>query len=105
MSQVGLLFHKYREHHIMYQADQLICVTEGICRQLETKYNVDHNRCVVIPNATDTSIFFPRNHVESAKEVGIELTRDDKEKLVVILDKIIEDYIKTQNNPAYNSGS
>ncbi len=59
MHPLGVRLYQVRERAVVQQADRIVCVTQGIREQLVARYAVPYDRCVVIPNATDTSAFIP----------------------------------------------
>lgn len=66
-----LLPHQLRERLLVTAADRIICVTPGIQRELETRYQVLPSRCVVIENAADTERFQPQSQPAAQAAVGL----------------------------------
>jgi glycosyltransferase involved in cell wall biosynthesis len=67
-----LRLRRIRELSIVRGATRVICVTEGIRDQLESRYQVPRERCTVVPNATDTEMFEPRNKIQCQQQVGLQ---------------------------------
>lgn len=53
-------------------ATKVICVTEGIKRALVKRFGVDEERCKVIPNGVNTSLFRPLDKIACRKKLGLE---------------------------------
>lgn len=71
MSNLGVSLYRLRERAVVRHANRVICVTEGIREQLIARYSVPADRCVVIPNATDTAEFTPSDKAACREAVGL----------------------------------
>ncbi len=71
MTEPVLRLYRYREMQVVRGAHKIICVTEGIRDQLVSRYGVHRNRCIVVPNATNTELFRPRSKSECQRQVGL----------------------------------
>lgn len=57
------------------RADRVLPVTEGLGRTLRLRYRLKEDRVAVIPNGTDTELFFPRQAVECRRALGLPAER------------------------------
>jgi glycosyltransferase involved in cell wall biosynthesis len=63
---------KLRERVLYYSATRIICVTDGIRRELSKEYGVGRERCRVVPNGVNTRLFKPSDKMACRKELGFE---------------------------------
>lgn len=53
-------------------SSKIVCVTEGIKREIAGRYGVSEDKLVVIPNGTNTELFRPLDKTECRRRLGIE---------------------------------
>ncbi|MFX1535014.1 MAG: glycosyltransferase family 4 protein, partial [Promethearchaeota archaeon] len=66
----GWIF-KLRERVLYFLATRIICVTEGIKRELVKNYGVKNETCKVIPNGANIDLFKPMDKIECRRKLGI----------------------------------
>ena len=64
-------FLQLRERFQYFFATRIICVTDGIKRELVRNYGVKEKRCKVIHNGVNIQLFRPLNKVTSRNKLGI----------------------------------
>lgn len=64
-------FLRIRERLLYFSATRIICVTEGIKKELVRNYGVQGEICRVISNGVNISLFKPLDKVACRKKVGI----------------------------------
>lgn len=69
--QARLLAFALRERLTIQGARQVICVTDGLRRQVIQRYGVHPDRCTVIENGTNTTVFQPLPRQECLAHVGL----------------------------------
>jgi len=62
---------KLRERMNYSLANRIICVTEGIKRELVKSYGVKNAICRVIPNGANTSLFKPMDKIVCRRRLGL----------------------------------
>jgi glycosyltransferase involved in cell wall biosynthesis len=63
---------KLRERTNYISTNRIICVTEGIKRELVKNYGVDGLECRVIPNGVNTGLFKPLKQMDQRRALGFE---------------------------------
>jgi glycosyltransferase involved in cell wall biosynthesis len=58
-----------RERMIYLSAKRIICVTEGIKRELIKNYGIENDRCKVISNGVNTNLFRPLDKIACRKKI------------------------------------
>lgn len=64
-------FLKVRERMNYFLANRIICVTEGIRRELVKNYGVKNAICRVIPNGANTNLFRPMDKIACRRRLGL----------------------------------
>jgi glycosyltransferase involved in cell wall biosynthesis len=67
---VGSIF-KMRERMIYFSATRVICITEGIKKELVKNYGVKSEICRVIPNGANTNLFKPMDKTACRSKLGL----------------------------------
>jgi glycosyltransferase involved in cell wall biosynthesis len=63
---------KLRERLIYFLSTRIICVTEGIKKELSRNYGVKKLICRVIPNGANTDLFRPMDKIACRRELGLD---------------------------------
>ena len=66
---------KLSERVNLHLSRMIICVTDGIKREIFNRYKISENKMVVIPNGVNPKIFRPLNKHDSRRKIGLS---DDK---------------------------
>ncbi len=64
-------FLRARERLNYLMANRVICVTEGIKRELAKNYGVKGKICEVVSNAANTDLFKPKDKISCRRELGL----------------------------------
>jgi glycosyltransferase involved in cell wall biosynthesis len=64
-------FLRLRERMNYFLANRIICVTEGIKRELVKNYGVKNVICKVIPNGANTTLFKPMDKIACRRKLGL----------------------------------
>jgi len=71
-SQVVIKMLRLAEEINFHLSDKIICVTEGIKREIARRYRVKKHKMVVIPNGANTELFRPLDKKDCRRKLGLE---------------------------------